>query len=138
MVTETDRYGNPVATWTIPCCTYGKSSDQSRAVIGNAMKELMAIATPRHKALVLEELDFRKKKALLENSSSKYARMLSSFAYTQIQTVIRSRAFDMGIEVFEVNPAYTSVIGEYKFAKKYGLSVHHAARRHLSLTRPGV
>ena len=53
VVTETDRYGNPVATWTIPCCTYGKSSDQSRAVIGNAMKELMATATPRHKALVL-------------------------------------------------------------------------------------
>jgi transposase len=53
--------------------------------------------------------------------------MLSSFAYTQIQTVIRSRAFDAGIEVLEVNPAYTSVIGKHKFAKKYGLSVHYAA-----------
>jgi IS605 OrfB family transposase len=126
-VTETDRYGNPVATWTIPCCTYGKSSEQSRAIIGKAMNKLMAIATPRHKPLALEELNFSKKKALLENSSPKYARMLSSFAYTQIQTVIRSRAFDMGIEVLDVNPAYTSVIGEYKFAKKYGLSVHHAA-----------
>ena len=32
-----------------------------------------------------------------------------------------------GVEVQEVNPAYTSIIGRVKFAKRYGFSVHHAA-----------
>jgi len=29
--------------------------------------------------------------------------------------------------VHEVNPAYTSVIGQYKFKDRYGLSAHNAA-----------
>ena len=31
------------------------------------------------------------------------------------------------IEIMEINPAYTSVIGRVKFAKRYGLSTHQAA-----------
>ena len=31
------------------------------------------------------------------------------------------------IEVKEVNPAYTSVIGRTNFAKKYGLTIHQSA-----------
>ena len=31
------------------------------------------------------------------------------------------------MQVEEINPAYTSLIGKIKFAKKYGLSIHHAA-----------
>ena len=53
--------------------------------------------------------------------------MLSSLAYTQVQTFLRARAFDAGIEVYEVNPAYTSVIGRYKFSGRYGMSAHNAA-----------
>jgi hypothetical protein len=29
--------------------------------------------------------------------------------------------------VFEVNPSYTSVIGQYKFKDRYGMSAHNAA-----------
>jgi hypothetical protein len=75
----------------------------------------------------MEKLDFQKKKSALEKQSPKYARMLSSLAYTQIQTIIRARAFDAGIEVMEVNPAHTSVIGQYKFKDRYGMSGHNAA-----------
>jgi hypothetical protein len=52
--------------------------------------------------------------------------MLSSLAYTQVQTFLRARAFDAGIEVYEVNPAYTSVIGRYKFSgRDTGVSVRN-------------
>ena len=40
---------------------------------------------------------------------------------------IKARARREGVQVFEVNPAYTSQIGKIKFAKRYGLSIHHAA-----------
>ena len=33
----------------------------------------------------------------------------------------------MVLKIKKVNPAYTSVIGRFKYAKMYGLSVHEAA-----------
>ena len=33
----------------------------------------------------------------------------------------------LGFRVKKVNPAYTSVIGRFKYMKKYGLSVHESA-----------
>jgi len=126
-VTETDRFGNPIEFFWVSCVTYGKTAEQRRAIIGDAVKEVMAFIIDRKKPLVIEKLDFRKKKSVIEKQSPKYARLLSSLAYTQIQTIIRARAFDAGIEVMEVNPAYTSVIGRYKFKDRYGMSGHNAA-----------
>ena len=126
-VTETNRFGNPVEFFSVPCMTYGKTAEQRKAIIGDTVKQVMAFVVEKKKPVVIEKLDFRKKKSALEKQSPKYARMLSSLAYTQIQTVIRARAFDAGIEGREVNPAYTSVIGEYKFKNRYGMSGHNAA-----------
>ena len=126
-VTETDRFGNPVSSLSIPLSTYSKSSNQSKAIIGDAVKALIAFAEGKGKPVVVEQLDFRKKKANLENENAKRARQLSSFAYNQILSVIKARCVDNGIECIEVNPAYTSVIGKCKFMTRYGLSSHQAA-----------
>jgi IS605 OrfB family transposase len=126
-VTETDRFGNPTEYFSIPCVTYGKTSEQRKAIIGDVVKQAIAFAKSCCKPIVIETLDFQKKKIALKRQLPQYARMLSSLAYMQIQTLIRARACDAGIEVFEVNPAYTSVIGKYKFKDRYGMSVHNAA-----------
>ncbi len=131
-VAETDRFGNPVDSIRIPLSTYGKSTDQASALIGDAIKELMTFAECKHKPIVIEKLDFSKKKSELEvearyKNSKRYARMLSSLAYNKVKDVIKARGFDNGIEVLEVNPAFTSVIGYWKFATRYGLSGHTAA-----------
>lgn len=126
-VTETDRFGNPTKYFSVPSITYGKTSDQRKAAIGEAVKQIIDFAVSRQKPLVIEDMDFAKKKASLEKEKPRFARMLSSFAYTGMQTFLRARAFDAGIAVHDVNPAYTSVIGRYKFAARYGLSAHTAA-----------
>lgn len=59
--------------------------------------------------------------------SPKYARMLSSFAYSAVDRIVRSRAFKEGIQVLAVNPAFTSLIGRLKFSERYGLTVHQSA-----------
>jgi len=100
---------------------------QRSAIIGDTVKQVMAFVVDRKKPIVIEELDFQKKKSAVENQSAQYARMLSALSYTQIQTAIRARAFDAGIEVHEVNAAYSSVIGQYKFKDRYGRSAHTAA-----------
>ena len=126
-VTETDRFGNPIGSWVIPCVTYGRTSERRAAIVGDAVKQVVAIAVDRRKPIAIEKLDFWKKRATLEAQSGKHARMLCAFAYRRIQAVIRARSYEAGIEVLETNPAYSSLIGKYKFASRYGLSAHNAA-----------
>jgi IS605 OrfB family transposase len=138
-VTETDRHGNPIESVRIPLVTYGLSHTQERAQIGEAVKALVAFARGKGKTLVVEALDFSGKRAALEGECRGRSRMLSGFAYGAIRTHIRARAHDSGIGVVEVDPAYTSVIGRHKFARRYGLSGHQGtaltiARRALHFT----
>jgi IS605 OrfB family transposase len=126
-ITEMDGFGNPVSARVIPCVTYGCSTDQANARIGDAVKQVIALAVETGKPLVVEKLDFQKKKRTLKDENPVYARMLSSLAYSRILSNLKARAHDFGLVVHEVNPAYTSLIGRHKFAARYGLSVHNAA-----------
>ncbi len=127
-VSEIDRHGNLVASFKINTCIYGKSSNQAKAIIGDAVKVIVSIAASKQKPIVIEKLDFTKKKQqMVFNSNKKRNRQLSAFTYAAIIQNILSKAFKFAIEVYQVNPAYTSVIGRIKFAKIYTISIHQAA-----------
>ena len=91
------------------------------------MASVVEYARGAGKPLVIEKLDFRQKKAVLEGESRKYSRMLSSFAYGKVKAYFLSRGYREGVEIIEVNPAYSSVVGRVKFMERYGLTVHQAA-----------
>lgn len=118
-VCETDRYGNPIASLTIPLVTYGLDRYQTQAQIGEAIKALMDFARDRGKPLAIEKLDFSAKKAALEAEGRRYAQMLSALVYDRIVATLNARAHDARLEVLSRNPAYTSVIGREKFAECY-------------------
>ncbi len=126
-VAELDRWGNVIASFRVPCVPSGKSRHQRVAVIGDAVKQVVAYARERRKPIVAETLDFEAQKAELEQRGVRYARMLSGFACAAFHAILHARAYDAGVTVHEVNPAYTSVIGASKFADRYGLSRHQAA-----------
>jgi IS605 OrfB family transposase len=126
-VTEMDRFGNPLHKKTIKLNTYGKTRNQSKALIGNVCATLITQAKEKEKTLVIENLEFQKKKTQLKEHSPSHARMLSSLAYNSIKENLKSRAWRNGVTIVEVNPAFTSVIGRIKFSKRYGLSIHHSA-----------
>lgn len=137
---ETDRFGNPLEKTTFPLSLYGKTKKQALALIGDTCAKIVTHCEKTNKALILEELDFQKKKQILrEKYPASLARQLSSFSYQAIITHLKSRAYRKQVEVKQVNPAFTSVIGRVKFARRYGLSIHHAAalsigRRALNLS----
>ena len=126
-VSETDRFGNLIGTRRIDCITYGKTQDQAKALIGDAAVSIATQAQAAGKPIVLETLNFQKKKAELETTDPKQARLLSSFACNRVASSIKAAAFRAGIEVIEVNPAYTSVIGAVNYAQAKGISVHQGA-----------
>ena len=126
-VAETNGSGNYVNAWRVPLVTYGKDAHQAEALIGDALAGIVEHAREVGKPIVIERLDFRQKKAALEGEPRKYSRMLSSFSYGKIKAYFISRGYRRGVEINQVNPAYSSVIGRVKFMERYGLSVHQAA-----------
>ena len=126
-VAETDASGNCVNAWRTPLVTYGESQRKAEALIGDAVASVVRYAREVSKPVVIEKLDFRQKKAAVEGESRKYSRMLSSFSYGKVKAHFISRGYREGVEVHQVNPAFSSVIGRVKFMERYGLSVHQAA-----------
>ena len=126
-VCETDASGNYVNAFSVPVVTYGKSQLQAEAIIGDAVVSVVEYAREVGKTIVIEKLDFRGKKAALESGSRQYSRMLSSFSYGKIKAYFLSCGYRQRVEVHQVNPAFSSVVGRVKFFERYGLSVHQAA-----------
>ncbi len=125
---ETDRFGNIINKGVLPLNTYGKDKNQTLAVIGDVSALLVSLAVETKKPIILEKLDFQKKKMTLkEESSKKQSRLLSSFCYRKILERLQSRAWASGVSCYLVNPAFTSIIGFVKFSNRYGLSTHQAA-----------
>lgn len=126
-VSEIDRFGNLTDTEVAGCITYGKSSSQAKAVVGDAVKQIVARACKSGKPVVIEKLDFSKRKSELEGGPASGSRMLSSFAYSQIQQTLGAACYRAGVEVISVNPAYTSTIGAVNHAQRFGISIHQGA-----------
>ena len=126
-VADTNASGNYLNAWRVPLVTYGKNTRQAEALIGDAVASVVQYAREVGKPIVIEKLDFRQKKAALEGESRRYSRMLSSFNYGKIKAYFLSRGYRQGVEIHQVNPAYSSVVGRVKFMERYGLTVHQAA-----------
>ena len=126
-VADTDASGNCINAWRVPLVTYGKNTNQAEALIGDAVASVVQYAREVGKPIVIEKLDFRQKKAVLEGESRRYSRMLSSFSYGKIKAYFLSRGYRQGVEIHQVNPAFSSIVGRVKFMERYGLTVHQAA-----------
>jgi len=144
VLAELDRFGNFLGGDCIGCVTYGKRRAQAKAILGDAVKQAMAAAIRTRKPIVVERLEFAKKKSTLENAGRGRARLLSSFAYQQTLRYLKAAGFRAGVEVIPVHSAYTSTIGAVNYAARLGISIHQGAaiaiaRRGLGLSeRPAV
>ena len=100
----------------------GLTTGQRQALMRDIVKEIVSIAEYYKCAIVIESLDFSKKKASMSEESSLYNEMLSNLSTDLFRTTLESRCQRYGVELIKVNPAFTSVIGMIKFMAKYGLN----------------
>jgi len=122
-----DRFGNLKAKEQIRVNLKDRSSNQIKAALGDACKELAKLASKYGCPITIESLNFSRKKASMREQGVKYSRMLSNFAYKKFAEILASRCDREGIELITVNPAYSSIIGLVKFMGLYGLSSDTAA-----------
>jgi IS605 OrfB family transposase len=117
--------GNLMASWQVNTPLRGRRSEQIEETLGVEIKKLVKYAQQNQVPIIIEELDFDKKKEELR--SRNLNRMLSQFAYSKFYDFIKAQCTRSGVELKPVNPAYTSIIGKHKFSEGYGLSTHMAA-----------
>lgn len=129
-VVSIDRMGNPVERRTLafPDKLVAKGDGhRASAMIGDSVRELVALALASGRPIAIETLDFARKKAALKELGPTHARRLSGFAYARFAQMLKARCFREGVEVIEVDPAYTSQIGALKYSIGHAMSRHHAA-----------
>ena len=131
-LTEISSSGNMISCRWIALheLTYSRRTKRDN-LIGETAKEIVNIALAKGKGLVIESLDFVKK-----NKGKRFNRMSHNFVYRRLLESIERRALRCGVAIKRVHPAYTSIIGKYKYATDYGLSFHQAAA--LVIARRGL
>ncbi|MEG4271645.1 MULTISPECIES: hypothetical protein [unclassified Microcoleus] len=130
-----DGAGNLKDKGSIPL-QMGLPTGKQSAQIVDACLQLAMLADTRACGIVCESLDFATKKTQLRERGSKYARMLSGWAYSRFYQLLESILSNRGICLFTRNPAYTSLIGKVKYARMYGLSSDIAAA--IAIARRGM
>lgn len=86
---------------------------------------VVSAAKEARKPLLVEKLKFSP--AGRKKSNRKFRRTKSQFIYRQMIDAIKSRATREGVPLIEVQPAFTSILGNLKYAKPYSLNRHTAA-----------
>jgi len=131
-----DFEGNLKEHLSVPFKTSKSANhDQIKASIGEAVKSIIAFAVKHKAPIVIEDLDFSAKKKAMKDRGLRNRAILSAFSYAAITATIKSRAYREGIEVHQVKPAYSSLIGCVKYQSQYGINSGVAAaivlgRRH--------
>lgn len=99
-----------------------KSSGQATHILSRAIGQIIDTAVEYQCPIVIEKLDFSSKKSRLREGGKRYAKMLSQFAYSKFFDLVHSKSKLQAIQVIEVNPAYSSLIGMVKYMSLYGLN----------------
>jgi len=137
-VVETDALGNFLSYARIELPLRGRTSGQRSAAMHDACHALILLAFHLAKPLVIEALDFARKKRSLADASPAAARRLSSLAYAAFHHTLRAHARLRGVAVEDVSPAWTSIQGAVAHATDLGLSVHGAAALVIARRRLGI
>lgn len=123
---ETDGIGNFIDFGTLHFNIEHKTSGQISKILEKCACELVKIAKDKNKPLAGEDIKNISKTRLTYGNAKRNFR-ISLFAHRKIIAAISSRAFKENLEVFYVNPAYTSQMGKIKYMKAKGISVHVSA-----------
>jgi len=125
---EVDEKGNLISYGNIPMPELASGSkDKKEYFRWHYAHEIVKIAKEKGKAIVIEGLEIKEKGKRGDFSGRKSRRIRHSFSYKSLLSKIKTLAKREGIEVIEVNPSYTSIIGMLKYAPQYMITKDIAA-----------
>ena len=114
---ETDEHGKLISHGKINMPELNSGNSNKREYFAwNYAHKITDIAKEKGKAIVVEKLKMTNKGRKGDYSGKKSRRIRHNFAYRSLLEKIKLLARRKGIQVIEVNPACTSIIGILKYA----------------------
>ena len=103
-------------------------NEEKQRILSNIIDEIISEAKAEgfyHITIEnLDNLNFKK------SDNRNLNRMLSKFPKTIFEDLIMSKCARKGIKIKKVNPAYTSIIGLFKYSNRDNLSTSHNSKSH--------
>ncbi|MCS3916102.1 IS605 OrfB family transposase [Caldanaerobacter subterraneus subsp. tengcongensis MB4] len=125
---ETDEKGNLISYGSMPMPELASGNKNKREYFRwQYTHEIVKIAKEKGKAIVIETLDIKNRGERGDFSGRKSRRIRHNFSYKSLLKKIKVLAKREGIEVIEVNPSYTSIMGMLKYAPQYMITKDVAA-----------
>ena len=127
-VADTDASGNCLKAWRVPLVTYGKNTSIRRRL--SSATRWPALCSTRGKSAnpsLLSGWTSGRRRLSWKASPTGTAGCCPASATARSRPTSFPAATVQGVEIHQVNPAYSSVIGRVKFMERYGLTVHQAA-----------
>jgi len=122
--TETDKHGNFTGFKNYKYQSENLNSGQANALISNIVNQIVNQAKARNKDIAIEKLNLNKCKT---GNRKKTNRKISLIQYASFRQFLEVRCIKEGVGLKTINPAYTSVIGNWKYKQFHGISGHNAA-----------
>ena len=125
----TDRFGNPVKTFSMDFRPYDASTNQNEAALGAMIHDLCDIAEKRQIPLVIEKLKLSILMAKLKSQHyGKTSKKLSSLSYSKFFDMCETICARRKVRLLRVFAGYTSQIGAINyFHLRRKISSHEAA-----------
>ncbi|WP_029688112.1 IS200/IS605 family accessory protein TnpB-related protein [Thermoanaerobacter sp. A7A] len=125
---EVDEKGNLISYGSIAMPELASGDkDKKEYFRWHYAHEIVKIAKEKVKAIVIEELEIKEKGKRGDYSGRKSRRIRHNFSYKSLFSKIKTLAKREGIEVIEVDPSYTSIIGMLKYSPQYMITKDIAA-----------
>lgn len=126
-VSETDMCGNLVNTDTF-LLKYHGGGNRASTEMQKIVKDLVVYCKQKHKALVIEDLSFGKKKSgTLHKKNKWYNRMIHMLDYSRFSELCSNSTAVYGVEFIKVSPFNTTKIAKSKYCKQRKLNGHIGA-----------
>ncbi len=129
-LSETDSSGNLTGRKHFTLKDHG-TGKRAEAEIRDVIAEITGYAEKRCKDIVIEDLDFKRKKACQTarpgKKHRKYNRMLHLFDYHRYKQTLQNAGFNHRVNIIVVDPKNTSRIGKQKYCGSRKLNIHQAA-----------
>lgn len=123
--TETDKAGNIIHQYHYDMRYHG-CGNKAKTEMAETVARIVNTAETKGKDIVIESLNFNKKKSKV-GKNKEYNRMIHTLDYSRYTEMIQNACHRKSVGLKQVNPAYTSIIGENKYGKQRKLNRHQAA-----------
>ncbi|NUK30559.1 IS200/IS605 family element transposase accessory protein TnpB [Parageobacillus sp. VR-IP] len=124
-VSIVSKQGNFIQSKVLYCheLEYVKANKRNN-IVGETIRDVYDwLMQENVREVVIENIQLRQQ----HDTDKRFHRLTHQFKKKKLTETVLRRGMRLGFRVKKVNPTYTSVIGRFKYRKKYGLSVHESA-----------